>query len=162
MLHLLTFIVQTGKGAFQSHLVLSVFASHLKQVEDSKFDWGPPAGGLALCVAAVSFYPHDDGFSTNTLSQLERALTLSKQYGHLDFSKSNDITKKQREFAELNWGAVARGWFQKTSMITQSRWDCIIYDAKAFISGVDDEDAGANDIIGAGLEVDPRTLVELD
>lgn len=90
---------------------------------------------------------------------MERVLTLSKQYGTLDF-QSNDMIKKQREFADANWGSSARGWAQKTALMTGARWDCIIYDARAFTANVDEDDIGAaaND----DGEVDPRSLVELD
>ena len=45
---------QSGKGAFQSDIVLKTFSFHLKQAFDSKFDWdGNPGGALALCTAVV-------------------------------------------------------------------------------------------------------------
>ncbi|KAF8152241.1 hypothetical protein B0H34DRAFT_724450 [Crassisporium funariophilum] len=41
------------KGAFQSDLVLGVFAGHLKQTSGAMLDHGVPVGGLALCTAAM-------------------------------------------------------------------------------------------------------------
>ncbi|KAF8056075.1 hypothetical protein FPV67DRAFT_1732286 [Lyophyllum atratum] len=41
------------KGAFQSDLVLGVFARHLKQTSGAMMDYGMPVGGLALCTAAM-------------------------------------------------------------------------------------------------------------
>ncbi|KAG6825617.1 hypothetical protein H0H92_003052 [Tricholoma furcatifolium] len=42
-----------SKGAFQSDLVLDIFAYHLKQVSGAVEDYGLPIGGLALCTAAM-------------------------------------------------------------------------------------------------------------
>ncbi|KAF5378308.1 hypothetical protein D9615_008784 [Tricholomella constricta] len=41
------------KGAFQSDLVLEIFATHLKQAAGAAMDYGLPVGGLALCTAAM-------------------------------------------------------------------------------------------------------------
>lgn len=46
---------QTGKGVFQSDIILRTFAWHLKQVQYARSDWGgQPIGAMALGTAAVS------------------------------------------------------------------------------------------------------------
>jgi len=47
---------QIGKGAFQSDLILKVFTGHLKQTNDSVFNWGQPTGALTLATATVCVF----------------------------------------------------------------------------------------------------------
>lgn len=50
---LLIHVLQGARGIFQLELILSVFAYHLGQTNNSSIDYGYPAGALGLSTAAV-------------------------------------------------------------------------------------------------------------
>ena len=90
---------------------------------------------------------------------MEHALNLWKSGNYI--SDQGDKKDKKRDFADANWGEKARTWFKMTQAFSESRWDCVVYDASVFIGEGDEEEEG-EDEVGGEEGIDPRLQIVLD
>ena len=90
---------------------------------------------------------------------MERALNLWKSGNYV--SDQGDKKDKKRDFADANYDEKARTWFQMTQSFTESRWDCVIYDASVFIGEGDDDEESEGEA-GGEETMDPCLQIVLD
>ena len=159
---------QTQRGAFESPLVLKVFALHQDLTIKVPLSYGSPIGGLALCAAVVCY---DSLTSINShMSQVERELELWKEGVNAAQAASADVgtSKKSRrspqyEFGNEKWGRVTKNYTKSTVMLTEERWTTICQAAFEYSEENEEELHEVLVARGAGLDfVDPRAAIVLD
>ncbi|KII87400.1 hypothetical protein PLICRDRAFT_254239 [Plicaturopsis crispa FD-325 SS-3] len=96
------------KGTFRSEIVLRTFSAYLNIAQKSIADFGRPIGVLCISTAAV-----------------ERALRIWA-------SGKFDAEEAKKDFSEGRWSNVALAYAGKARNLTDSKWERLITDARAF------------------------------
>ncbi|KAF7978991.1 hypothetical protein HWV62_44257 [Athelia sp. TMB] len=160
---------ETGKGIFQSELILAVFAYHLKNIAGSRMEYERPQGALALATAAIeralSFWKSGNFDDTDNTGDRGKRPSFNIDVDSSDKPGANKDkkTQKRKAFNEFYCGGPARTWASKAALITDDRWDDIMDDALCFVADLAyDEDDSEIDGDRLGADADPRNNVIFD
>ncbi|GJF00304.1 hypothetical protein PsYK624_165880 [Phanerochaete sordida] len=137
----LYFDEEARRGAYRADVVLQAFAAHLSLVSGREFEFGPPAGALALCAAAVerAFLMWKSG---RKLSEDDRAALIKKSQANRSQAGRNITAalqveaKKVKTFSESMWGSVTAQHLPYTTTLSDSKWAQVIDGATSSPRGV--------------------------